>query len=372
MHIALEGLCLGARNTGIGVCTANLLAGLKQLECPEQFTIYTSNFEGAQEIERPESACVVTVAHSANSRLLRAAWRRLCLNRKLRRTGVDVLHGTAYVLPKRCPGVAAVVTVHDVIALTHPEFCPTLNSWHFRRQLPRTVKVADRIIVHSKATADELVSILGVGTSKIAVLRPGIADRFFKEVSQEERESVSLRYRLPERYVLFAGNLEPKKDLETLLAALERLSETEYPGKLVLTGPQGWKNRALTDKLRGMANRVQVTGYVRTEDMPAVYAGADAAVLVSQVEGFGLPVVEAMAAGTPVIASDIPGLKEASGEAALKVKPGDVQGLVDGLKRVLGDNGLRTELITRGRKHAQEFRSIDYARQHLEIYRGLR
>ena len=371
MHIALEALCLGRRNTGIGVCVTNLLAGLEELDAPEDFTIYTADFKGVREIPGPDMARMVTVPFSARSRLVRASWRRLRLNGSLKADGADVLHGTAYVLPRK-PVVPAVVTVHDVIALTHPEFCPTLNAWHLRMGLPRAVKEATCIIVHAKATADELVARLGVGAKKITVLRPGVADAFFAEMSPGQREGVAVRYGLPARYVLYAGNLEPKKDLETVLGAFEALGEREYPGKLVLTGPGGWKNRALADRIRGLGKRVLVTGYVQTEDMPAVYAGADAAVLVSLVEGFGLPAVEAMAAGTPVIASDVPGLAEATGNAAVKIRPKDVPGLVQALKELLGDNRLAAEVRARGKEHARGFRSIDYARRHLEIYRGLR
>ena len=371
MHIGLEALCLGARNTGIGVCVSNLLAGLGQLDCGEKFTLYTTDFAGEREIEGPEFAQVFRVPRSADNRLIRAAWRQWFLNARLKQDGIDVLHGTAYMLPAK-PAAPAVVTVHDAIALTHPELCRSLNAWHFRSRLPRTVREASRIIVHSRDTADQLMARLGVDSGKIEVLRPGIADMFFENVSEAQRKSVAVRYRLPERYVLYAGNLEPKKDLGTLLDAFRRLKETEYPGKLVLTGPQSWKHRTIADRMSGLDERVHVTGYVQATDMPAMYAGADAGVLVSLVEGFGLPVVEAMAAGTPVIASDIPGLAEATGDAACKVKPKDPVALAETLRRVLTDRELCAGLRELGKKHAESFRSIDYARRHVEIYRGLR
>ncbi len=370
MHIAIEALCLGEYNTGIGVCVSNLLAGLRELDTDETFTLYTSDFPGVHELVRPSGARVVTVNGSAGNRLVRAAWRQFLLNRNLKRDGVQVLHGTAYVLP-RTVRVPSVVTIHDVIALTHPEFCPTLNAWHLRATLRRTVANADRIIVHSKATADALVSRLAVPAEKISLLRPGIAERFFREVSKQDKKDVALRYRLPEQYVLFAGNLEPKKDLGTLLRAFEGLSSDTYDGKLLLTGPGGWKNRPLVDRMKGLGDRIQWIGHVCPEDMPALYAGADVTVLVSRVEGFGLPVVESMAAGTPVIASDIPGLAEASADAAMKVKPGDPDDLARALKQVLDDARLREALQERGRRHAERFHSAAYAREHLTIYREL-
>ncbi len=373
MHVALEALALGARNTGIGVCIANLLAGLAQIEGTDLFTIYTSDFEGAHDIVRPAAADLVTVPCSAQSRLVRSAWRQLCLNRSVRRDGADLLHGTAYVLPIAAPDppVPTVVTVHDIIALTHPQFCPTLNAWHFRSLLPRTLRRARRIIVHSKATADELVGRSGVSARKISVLRPGIADVFFKRLTKAKRKSVALRYNLPEQYLLFAGNLEPKKNLITVLAALERASGHGYPGSLVLTAPQCWKNRPLAAKLTAPGGRIRVTGYVEPDDMPALYANADALVFVSLVEGFGLPIVEAMAVGTPVIASNVPGVTEAALDVAVKVEATDVTALVEAIVQITGDAKMRARLARRGRKHAKRFRSVDYAKAHLELYHEL-
>ena len=371
MHIAIEALSLGTRNSGIGVCTANLLTGLAQLDCTDRLTVYVSDFEGALEIARPASAELVTVPASSGNRLVRTAWRQLCLDRDMRRRDVDVLHGTAYVLPGNTP-VPSVVTVHDLIALTHPQLCPTWNAWHVRSLLPRTVRRARRIVVHSRATADGLMRMLSVPAGKIVVLRPGIADVFFKRVLKARRQSVALRYSLPVRYVLFAGNLDPKKDIETLLSAFQGLLRRGYPGKLVITGPTGWKDRTLRGKLAQLKHSVCMTGYVQSEDMPALYAGADVAVLASLVEGFGLPVVEAMAVGTPVVTSDVPGLVEAAGDAALKVKAGNAVGLTDALGRIIDGKKLRNDLKKRGRKHAKGFRSSAYAQAHLELYHELR
>lgn len=373
MHVAIEALALGARNTGIGVCIANLLDGLAQIDGTDLFTIYTSDFEGAHDVVRPASADLVTVPCSAENRLVRSAWRQLCLNRAVRRDGADLLHGTAYLLPIAAPDppVPTVVTVHDVIALTHPQFCPTLNAWHFRSLLPRTLRRARRIIVHSKATADELVLRLGVPARKISVLRPGIADVFFKRLTKAKRESVALRYNLPERYLLFAGNIEPKKNLRTVLTAYERASKHGYTGSLVLTAPQCWKNRPLAAKLTTPGGRIRTIGYVEPDDMPALYANADALVFVSLVEGFGLPIVEAMAVGTPVIASNVPGVTEAALDVAVKVEATDVAALVEAVEQITGDAKLRGRLARRGRKHAKRFRSIDYAKAHLELYNEL-
>ena len=373
MHVALEALALGARNTGIGVCIANLLTGLAQIESTDLFTIYTSDFEGAHDVVRPAAADLVTVPCSAESRLVRAAWRQFCLNRRVRRDGADLLHGTAYVLPIATPDppVPTVVTVHDLIALTHPQFCPTLNAWHFRSLLPRTLRRARRIIVHSRATADELIGRSGVPARKISVLRPGIADVFFKRLTKAKRESVALRYNLPERYLLFAGNLEPKKNLRTVLAALERASEHGYTGSLVLTAPQCWKNHPLAAKLTAPGSRIRVTGYVRPDDMPALYANADALVFVSLVEGFGLPIVEAQATGRPVVTSNILSMPEVAGGAACLVDPFDVASIREGLLRIIGDSSYRDALVRRGHENVKRFHPASIAAEYVKLYEEL-
>jgi glycosyltransferase involved in cell wall biosynthesis len=267
----------------------------------------------------------------------------------------------------------SMVVIYDLAFERAPQHVPVPLRILLRRHVPKALRRADAIVTISNFTRDEIVSRYDVDAAKI-VLAPGGVDHdaFYPRTSAECRD-VAARHGLPEHYVLFTGTLEPRKNLGGLLAAYSMLPrELKRQHPLALVGAKGWLdaaiNRAIQD-LRLAGDEVIRTGYVPRSDLPALYSGASAFVFPSLYEGFGLPVLEALACGAPVISADVTSLPEAAGSAAILVDPRQPEAVADALQRVLQDEDLRADLRRRGPAHAQSFRWDASARAVLDAMR---
>ena len=278
----------------------------------------------------------------------------------------DIVHATnpAGVPPTR-PGQALVVTVHDLAFERFPERIP--RSWRllYRAGMRAVARHADAVLVPSHATAEDVRTLTSVDPAKVHVtpLAASLPSAAADPGAALERLGV------PRPYVLFVGTLEPRKNVVTLVRAYRQVAP-DVPHALVLTGPDGWFAAKMDAELaRPGPGTVVRTGHVTQDDLDALYRGADAFAYPSAYEGFGLPVLEALARGVPTIASDVPALREVAGDAALFVVPGDVAELAETLGRVLGDEALAGDLRTRGPARAAGFTWAATARATLEAYR---
>ena len=250
------------------------------------------------------------------------------------------------------------LNVHDVIALTHPELCSFCNLVHMRTLLPGSIRGASRIIVSTSYVASQIKRLFPKAKIEIAPL--GVDYGVFSG----REEACPAPIQAP--YFLFVGNIEPKKGIMTLLSAF---LQRDFRAKLALVGRSGWKCGAMLDIIRRFTGRIVWLGRVSDEKLASLYRNAIALVMPSIVEGFGLPVLEAMAAGTPVIHSNIPALTETAGGAGLGVEPGNAAALAAAMKRVQESPALRRELIEAGRERAKSLswrRRAEYAASLLE------
>jgi glycosyltransferase involved in cell wall biosynthesis len=289
-------------------------------------------------------------------------WRMLVWMGQLARVGfdrllpeVDLFHATEHLLlPLRA--IPTVLTVHDLIFRHLPEHHKALNRWYLNWTMPLYCRRADHIIAISDCTRRDLITAYDVPADKITVVHEAAAPRFRRQ-SPETVEAVRERYGLPERYLLFVGTIEPRKNLTRLLMAFERAYAEGLSDALVIVGGQGW----LCDDFFARWEQspaydaVLFPGYVPDADLPAIYAGAQALAFPSLYEGFGLPVLEAMACGTPVACSDVSSLPEVAGEAALYFDPYDAEAIFDSLRRLLSSDDLRHHLRHRGLERAAGF-----------------
>jgi glycosyltransferase involved in cell wall biosynthesis len=264
--------------------------------------------------------------------------------------------------------------MHDIIALTHPSLCKPTNVAHYRLLLGRVARRAARIVASSEATKADIIRHLHVDPDKVEVVYPGVDATFAAPASLEQRARARTRYALPDRFILFVGNLEPKKNLPTLIEAIALLKrQGKLAHKLVLAGRLGWKYRGIFQTMTrcDVEREVVLCDYVAQEDLPAVYQMANVFVFPSLCEGFGIPPVEAMASGTVVVCSDVPGLGESAGDAALIYSPNTAQELAKSIHKVLSNTFLRTCLASRGRERAQRFRWDDNARRMVQVYESV-
>lgn len=278
----------------------------------------------------------------------RILWQQMRLPAHLRQCQADVLHATAYTAPLRSP-VPVVLNVHDIIALDHPELCSRLNVCHMRLLLARSIRGATMNIATTAHVADRVRNLLGIPAERLAVVPLGVAAARFAQPPEEP---------LPEQrpYLLFVSNIEPKKGLETLLDAYARIAPA-LGLNLVLAGRPGWRCDALLERLRRWCGpgRVVLAGRVDDRELVRLYQGAWAFVFPSLCEGFGLPVLEAMAAGTPVLHSDHPAVCEVAGAAGIRFPAGDGEALAKALRHLHASPGRRKELVAAGRARAAQF-----------------
>jgi glycosyltransferase involved in cell wall biosynthesis len=279
--------------------------------------------------------------------------------------GADVFHAT--VLTHRPPrSVRLTATIHDVTAWTMPELHPSANrraEAHFAGLARR----ADRLIAVSQCTRDDAVRVLGLDPRKITVIHSGVADAFF-DPPQAAVEAVRKRYGLTRPFVLFIGTIEPRKNLDTLLEAFQGLPPSiREEHELVIAGPTGWASSETRARLAS-ARRL---GYVPEADLAPLTAAATVFAYPSLYEGFGFPVAQAMAAGVPVVASNVSSLPEIVGDAALTVDPRSPAELRDALSRLLLSRDLRRDFAELGRERANRYRWSTCAAQSLEFFRSL-
>ena len=280
-------------------------------------------------------------------RVLYESWQWLRRPRVERATGpVDVVHDAGYVVPPSSAPLVA--TVHDLFFLEYPEH----YTWHSRAVLRRGLALARRdarlVICPSRATIDACRAA-GVEDERLRLVPWGVRTR---EVGEPAAEGTRRRYGLERPYMLFCGTVEPRKNLPRVLEAFRRLDRSEV--ELVLAGPRGWRED-LGEGAAALAGRVRSLGFVPPDDLDALYQGAAALVYPSLGEGFGLPVLEAMARGVPVVTSKGTATEEVAGEAAVLVDPLDVDAIADGIERVLGDATLAASLGAAARVRAAGF-----------------
>lgn len=286
-------------------------------------------------------------------------WTHLRLAAELVRHPPDVLFVPGHVLPLVCP-VPGVVTVHDLGYLTYPNMHRRFQRWYLNTTTQRHVREAAHLLVDSDATRRDLIAYYGTDPTRITVVYPGLDPRF-KPVGDPDRQAAARAcYGIGSDYVIHVGTLQPRKNIGRLLDAFEqliRLPSTVYGSQLqlVLVGKVGWLADSLTARVNGLGNRVVLIGHVPQADLPALVSGARALVMPSLHEGFGFPVLEAMACGTPVVAADASSLPEVVGDAGLLVDPYSAADLCAALERVLADSDLRAELRRRGQARAREF-----------------
>ncbi len=296
-------------------------------------------------------------------------WARLGFDRLV--PGCELLHATEHLLiPLRhCP---TVLTVHDLIFHLFPQHHKRLNRWYLNAALPLYCRRADAIICVSAHTRNDLVRLWNVPADKIHVVYEA-ADDHFGPAPPEQVNAVRQRYGLPPRYMLTVGTIEPRKNLPRLLEALAALRAQDRDVHLVIVGRLGWLYDDFLQQLARFEHReaVILPGYVPDADLVAMYTGATLSVLASVYEGFGLPVLEAMACGTPVVCSRTSSLPELGGEAAAYFDPYDVDDMTTVLGRVWREAELRQTMREKGLAQAARFSWDRTARETLDIYRRL-
>ncbi len=364
MRIGLDARLLYYQQAGIAQYTQRLLAALAEIDHQNDYIVLQS---------RKDRRRMVGAANFRRHPLWTPPHHRLeqlTLPLELAPLRLDVLHSPDFIPPLR-RNCRAVITVHDLAFLLFPGLL-TAESQRYYGQIRRAVQSAEAIIAVSESTKCDLIAHTAAPAAKITVVYEAAGPAFRPVTDAAALAVVRQKYGLPEEFVLFVGTIEPRKNLATLLKAWSkiRISNFEFRNSLVIAGKPGWLYEETIAQARELGTAVQFIGGVLPEDLPALYSAARLFVLPSLYEGFGLPVLEAMACGTPVVCSHASSLPEVAGDAALLVEPHDVDGLAAALQRALSDEALRRQMIARGLAQAARFSWAKAAQETLAVYRA--
>ncbi len=371
MRIGLDISPITPTRSGVGTYCYYLLKHLLALAPDCEFRGFSS---GRSQVELGTLRGSVPHRHvSVPTRLLYKAWPVLKWPKvDTLLGGVDVYHATNFFLPptKSAPRI---VSIYDLSFMAVPELCSPKIVWPFSRGVRRFVAEADAVLTCSEATKADIVTRLGIDPAKITVALGAVEEGFAPIDVDVAKARITRDYGIEGPFLLFVGTLEPRKNLPGLLRAFAKVAH-EIPHKLVLVGGMGWNTEEIFDTLDtiNLGDRIVCAGYLASHaELPTWYSAADAFVFPSFYEGFGLPVLEALTCGCPVITSDNSSLPEVVGEAALQVNPRDEDGLAEQIRRVALDAELRKRLAAQGIVQAQRFSWRDCAQATLAVYRRI-
>ncbi|MEO8087557.1 MAG: glycosyltransferase family 1 protein [Bacteroidota bacterium] len=295
-------------------------------------------------------------------------WRSSMVSEDIRAQNLDVFHGLSNELPKRIPvSTMKVVTVHDLIFLRHPEWYPLFDRNNYYKKFRNACKQADVVVAVSEQTKKDIQYYFNTDEKKIKVVYQSCNRQFLSRGSDATLLEFRNKNNLPERYILYVGTIEERKNLLTLLQALTKIDVS-----LVVIG----RKKSYFEKVNAFINannlqsRILFPGKTGKEELPLYFQCASAFVYPSRYEGFGIPVIEALSSGTPVITSSTTALPEAGGPSSLYFNPDDVDGLVEKIKSVLDDGELRKKIVGDGLEYVKRFDPAETSAQMMEIYKG--
>ena len=370
MHIGLNAHLLSLsrsyRAAGINWYIYNLLRYLPSVCNQHRYTVFLGHKGSRQAF--PEMKTKMTSLPTVNP-VVRIFWEQTVQPVQSLKEGIDLLHSLAFVQPILLP-CAGIITIYDLSFILFPERLHPLRRLYLRWGTRYSARKAQRVIAISASTKRDIVKLLGVAESKVDVVLCGVDEDFQLLENQRVLDDFRRKRHLPEQMILFVGTIEPRKNLITLLRGYALLRKKVQLPPLVIGGAKGWHHQevfSVAEEL-GLREDIIFPGYIPQDELPLWYNAADFFIYPSLYEGFGLPPLEAMACGTPVIISNTSSLPEVVGEAGILVDPDNAEQIAEAMQRVLADNALRAEMRRRGLNRAREFSWQKAAQETVKVY----
>lgn len=373
MKVGINAQKLLSKDTGVGIYTTRLIENLIIAEQEVDFVLFSSyGIDLPREYLR-DGVELILSPFPLNSNSLRIIWEQSVLPMRVKKCGCDIFHYPDHTASLLMGVNPTIITVHDLAFLRFPQTFDLARAIYKKMVINRSVGIANRIIAVSSFTKHEIVNLLDVDPDKVSIVYNGVSP-MFRELDREEARD-RLSYLIPglkKDYLLFVGTLEPRKNIITLIHSYNLLrKQGKIDAQLVIVGSRGW----LYDKMfkeidkSSLADDILFTGYVTNEQLVMLYNGANFLIYPALYEGFGLPVLEAMACGIPVITSDRSSLSEVAGNAAMKIDPNSEEDIADAMAKLYQDKELREKYRQRGLERAKMFSWKETARQTLEVYK---
>lgn len=366
MRVAIDLLPITGQNAGLQMYARQLVTSLAKVDHDTEYVLLV-NTRAERLFDVPARNFKLVVVRTPKRFIWHWEQVYLPVMRALRR--VDLLHSPVSALPLWAP-CKTVVTVHDLTFKFFPETMQWWSRLYWGYFLVRAVRRANKIIVPSESTGLALRQTLSIPEDRVVVVEECCSEGFFQRMTPERIEATKKRYKITGKYVLTVGTLEPRKNITTLLEAFS-IAKKKLTIQLVIAGARGWLDRPIFKKVEalGISNDVVFTGYVPDEDLPALYQGAEVFVFPSLYEGFGLPPLEAMASGTPVVASNSSSIPEVVGDSGILVNPRDIEGFAHAIIKLCTDAGYRAILGIKGQQRARQFTIERMGKKTVEVYR---
>ena len=369
MNIAVNGLFLSLKNTGGGRYLTDLAAGLRPFGRDIKYFLFTNNNINRNKIVFSPFVETIDCGWMIRCRPSRILWENLILPEVIKKRKIDLLHAAGFTLPGRI-SCKSVITIFDMTFFTMPQLHLASKVAYFQKMIPVALKKADKIIAISKQTKNDIINTFGVEQDKIRVIYIG-AGKEFRVISDKDAvEGIKQKYGLPKKYILFVGTIEPRKNIKGLIHAYAVLKNKGYEHKLVIVGKRGWHYSDIFEAVRRLKLNSDVifTDYVLGQDLPFIYNGASIFVYPSFYEGFGIPVLEAMSCGIPVVTSNVSSLPEITGEATLLINPMDIEDISISIDKILRDAHLANVLVKKGLDRASLFSIEKMIAETVQVY----
>ena len=362
------------RHAGIGRYAHELLAALTRIDRANTYRVFHNQLAFNERVDAPLDPLPRTVipltAKPWRMSVLLADFLRVPMDRWI--PGIDVFHGTDHLLPP-LRRARTVFTLHDLIFKFFPEYHLPLNRAFLGVMLPRFLRRADSIIAVSECTKRDAIRLYHLPPEKIAVIHEGFDPALRPVEDKNLIAQARARYAHGQPFILYLGTIEPRKNIVALIDAVRALRARGLPHRLLIAGRKGWLYQPTLDHVAqmGMSDAVDFLDYVPDAELPALFSACDAFVFPSLYEGFGLPPLEAMACGAPVVCSNTSSLPEVVGDAAVLFDPRDIGEIASAIERVVSDAALRDELRAKGIAQAAKFSWERAARETLAVYESV-
>jgi len=371
MHIGFDAKRAFKNFTGLGNYSRAVISILSNFYPDNEYFLYTPYYKPHPLLTFSDPPNVFVRKPEGFLKRFPTAWRRLGMTDDIRFDKINLFHGLTAELPSGLPPkIKSVVTIHDLIFLRYPEYYKPLDRWLYTKKYKSACEQADLIIAISQQTKNDIVEFFGIDEQKIRLVYQGCDRQFYHPVSNGSKRLVKQLYRLPEKYVLYVGTIESRKNLGTLVKALSHLPDDVY---LVSVGRETDYAYMVKEEVaaRNLTNRVIFLHQAAFPHLPAIYQQAKVFCLPSLFEGFGIPILEALNSQVPVVTSNVSSLPEAAGTNSLFVDPLNEKEIAAAIQRILNDETLRTQMVRAGLVHAKLFREESIARNMWNVYKEL-
>lgn len=357
--------------SGVENYSLGLLRSFLDIDKVNEYIVFTNKPDLVTSYVKSQDNLAVRDCSFLKNRLYRIGWEHLRLPFIVKKERLDILHCPHYISPALKTLAAYVITVHDTIAIDHPEWCKRTNSAYYGLFLGRSIKTASKIIAVSKFTAERIRQNFNLNGSMVEVIYPGIdTDVFNLNIDSQRQNQLRTTYNLPQDFILYSGNIEPKKNLLNLLNTFKLLRKNGCRHNLVITSQRSWKSKDVFDFLHKefKSGEVILIGYIDRNDIGHVYKMANCLLLPSFCEGFAFPAVEAFACGVPIAASKTGILQEINPQAYTRLNPFNPIQMAESINKLLSDQKLRELQIKTGITAARKFNRHDCATRTLVLY----